>query len=535
MILTTSYWPANTSEPVRESTIGSALGEAAAAMPEQTALVAGVADIAKRTRWNFAELLEICESVARALLSRFEPGEHIAVWANNVPEWVFLEYGAGLAGITLVTVNPAFRTKELEYVLRQSRAAGLFHVGGFRGNRMDDAVAEVRAKLPGLRETVDFAQWSDFLQSDSQSQTLPVVGPDDAALILYTSGTTGFPKGAVLHHKGLTNNSRFAANRWGLRAGSVLVSPMPLFHAGGCSGMALGSLQSLTTLVLMQQFDPALMLELIETEKADMATGVPTMLVALEEAAEFKIQDITSLRALQTGGANVPVELVRRYEERLSEGFSVVYGLSEACPVITQTKLDDTLEDKSETIGCPLPQTEVKIIDPQSGKTQPVGESGELCARGYLVMKGYFDMPEKTAEAIDTEGWLHTGDLCSMDERGYCRVTGRLKDMIIRGGENIYPREIEERLFVHPDVVDVAVVGVPDEKWGEQVAAFVRTAPGSQVSGEELSGFARQELASYKTPKIWVSVKEFPLTGPGKVQKFRLREMWEQGEVIANM
>ncbi len=535
MNLTESHWPADTSEPVFETTIGSVLRDAAAAAPQRTALVAGATTVALRHRWTFPELFEISEQVARALLAHFKPGEHIAVWANNVPEWVFVEYGAGLAGIVLVTANPTYKPKELEYVLRQSRAAGLFHVSEFRGNQMTQTVAAVRAKLPALRETFDFADWAEFLRSGDSAQTLPTVSTDDAALIQYTSGTTGFPKGVVLRHHGITNNSRFVAQRWRMRAGSVLVSPLPQFHASGCVGSTLGAHQSLATLVLVEHFDPGLVLELIESEHADVVSGVPTMLVSIEEHPDFITRDLTSLRTVLTGGSIAPAELVRRYEELVTEGFTNVYGLTECSPIITQTSLEDTPQDKSETIGYPLPQTEVKIVDPHNGSTLPVGRSGELCARGYGVMKEYYDMPDETAEAVDADGWLHTGDLCSMDERGYCRVTGRLKDMIVRGGENIYPREIEELLFSHPDVIDVAVVGIPDDKWGEQVAAFLRIKSGSSVNGEALSGFVREQIAAHKVPKIWIRVDAFPLTGSGKVQKFALRQMWEKGEVSANM
>jgi fatty-acyl-CoA synthase len=535
MALTESYWPADTSEAVLESTTASALRDAVDAAPERTALVTGVALAPERRRWTYAELLSISEQAARALLTRFEPGEHVAVWANNVPEWVFLEYAAGLAGIVLVTVNPAYRPQELEYVLGQSGAVGLFHVGEFRGNRMAETVASVRPKLPNLREVIDFGDWNEFVAPGAAERPLPTVKPDEAALILYTSGTTGFPKGAVLQHRSITNNARFVAQRWRMRAGSVLLSPVPQFHAAGCVGSTLAAGQSLATMVMIQQFDPGVVLDLIESERADILLGVPTMLVAMEESAGFASRDLSSLRTVQTGGANVPAALVRRYDRLASEGFNTVYGLTESSPIITQTSLDDADEDKFTTVGTPLPQTDVKIIDPDSGTIQPVGVSGELCTRGYHVMKEYFDMPEQTAEALDADGWLHTGDLCSMDERGYVRVTGRLKDMIIRGGENIYPREIEERLFTHPDIVDVAVVGIPDDKWGEQVAAFLRLEPGATVSRDALEAFVREQLAAYKAPRIWVQMDEFPLTGPGKVQKFRLREMFEQGEVEENL
>jgi fatty-acyl-CoA synthase len=305
---------------------------------------------------------------------------------------------------------------------------------------------------------------------------------------------------------------------------------MPLFHTGGCVLAVLGAVQQRSLHVLLLAFDPAEVLRLIEAEGGTHLGSVPTMLIALMEHPDFARRDLSTLRTVGSGGSTVPADLVRRIESTLGVRFGIVYGQTEASPVITQTGLDDSDEDKAETIGQPLAHTEVKIIDPVSGQTLPIGQPGELCTRGYLVMKEYFELPDATAEAIDGEGWLHTGDLCTMDERGYCVVTGRLKDMIIRGGENVYPREIEEVLFAHPAVADVAVVGVPDEKWGEQVAAFIRCTPGSgRPTEDELFAFVRQRLAPHKTPRLWVFVEDFPLTASGKVQKFVLREQFEKG------
>ena len=273
------------------------------------------------------------------------------------------------------------------------------------------------------------------------------------------------------------------------------------------------------------------MLELIERERAFISGGVPTMLIAMMEHPDFPRRDLSSLRVVFSGGATVPADVVRRIETSLGARFSIVFGQTETSPIITQTRLDDSPEDKAETIGQALPHTEVKIVDSSTGATVPIGTTGELCTRGYLVMKEYFEMPDATAATIDADGWLHTGDLCAMDERGYCTVEGRLKDMIIRGGENVYPREIEELLYTHPGVVEVAVVGVPDPKWGEQVAAFVRATPEAKPTGDELFDFVRARLAPHKTPRHWVFVDEFPLTGSGKIQKFVLRERWEKGEL----
>ena len=532
MTLTTSHWPADTSEPVLDTTVGGLLREAAAEAPGRTALVAGVPDPAARRRWTYAELLADAERVARALLARFEPGDRIAVWAPNIPEWVVLELGAGLAGIVVVTVNPAYRAAELAYVLRQSRAAGIFLVDSFRGNPMAASLADVQPDLAELREVVRFEEWDAFLASAPADVALPDVQPGDPAQIQYTSGTTGFPKGAHLHHRGITNNARFTAQRFEVADGDVWLNPMPLFHTGGCVLGALGALWTRSTHVPVLAFDPALVLELIETERVAVMGGVPTMLIAMMEHPDFGERDLSSLRSVLSGGSTVPADLVRRIEAGLGIRFGIVYGQTEASPVITQTRLSDAAEDKAETIGQPQPQQEVKVVDTTTGEVLPVGGLGEICSRGYNTMLGYFELPDATAETIDAEGWLHTGDLATMDDRGYCRIEGRLKDMIIRGGENIYPREIEELLFTHPAVADVAVVGVPDDRFGEEVAAVVRLAAGSEGTTEvELRGFVRERLAPQKAPRRWAFVSDLPLTPSGKVQKFVLRERLVKGDL----
>jgi fatty-acyl-CoA synthase len=505
----------------------------ATAYGDRTALVAGMPDASARRRWTYTELLADAERVAQALLARFEPGEHVAVWAPNVPEWVLLQYGAALAGVVLVTVNPAYQPAELEYVLRQSRSAGLFLLPEYRGNPMLQSLESVRPGLGELRDVVLLTEWDDFIRSADRDKSLPEVNPDDAAMLLYTSGTTGFPKGALLHHRGITNDARLIAARWGFGDGTTMVSAMPLFHAGACVIGTLGALASGASYVAVLAFDPALVLELIETERAEFGGGVPTMLIALTEHPDFTTRDISCLRHVLSGGAPVPADLVRRIESTLGVKFSIVFGQTESSAVATQTRPDDTPEDKADTVGQPLPQVEVKIIDPSTGDVVAPGVLGELCIRGFLVMKGYYDMPEATADTIDADGWLHTGDLGTMDERGYCRIQGRLKDMIIRGGENIYPREIEAVLYEHDAVADVAVVGVPDERWGEQVAAFVRLAEGKTATPEDLSAHVRERLAGYKVPRSWVFVDAFPLTGSGKVQKFMLREQYVKGDLHA--
>lgn len=521
--LTTSYWPRDESDEVRETTVGQTLRDTARVAPDQLAIFEGCDDPGARRQWTYRELLDDAETAARALTARFDPGERVAVWAPNIPEWIILEFAAALAGLTLVTVNPAYRPSELAYVLNQSGASGIFLVPEFR-SPMAEFLEEVRPDVPRLRETVLFTEWDEFLGSAPASAALPEVQPGDIAQIQYTSGTTGFPKGAELHHRGLVNNARFYTERIGLGQGEFYVNPMPLFHTAGCGMGVLGTVQSAAVNVPVFAFDPALVLELCETVGAQFLLGVPTMLVAILEHPDFSRRDLSAIRVAVSGGSPVPADLVRRVEKEMTATFSVVFGTTECSPLITETRLDDDPEDRAETLGQPMPQTEVKIADPGSGETVEIGALGELCTRGYLVMKGYHDAPEATAAAIDPDGWYHTGDLASMDDRGFFRIEGRLKDMIIRGGENIYPREIEDVLFAHPGVAEVAVVGVPDDHWGEEVAAFIRPASGIAPTPEELRIHCREHLAPYKTPVHWQFVDSFPLTASGKIQKFKLRE-----------
>jgi fatty-acyl-CoA synthase len=523
MGLTSSYWPADTSTPVRETTVGGVLRHAAAAYPHAPALVAGVGDPAGRRRWTFSELLADAETAARALAHRFAPGERVAVWAPSLPEWVIVEFGAALAGLTLVTVNPAYRAEELRYVLGQSRAAGIFLVPEFR-SPMAEHLAAVRPELPDLREVVLFTEWEQFLASAPAGQELPDVDPGDIAQVQYTSGTTGFPKGALLTHRGLTNNARVFGEGLGLRPGEVYVNPMPMFHTAGCGFGTLGPLQCGAVNVLVPAFDPGVVVELLEAERADAMFAVPTMLIAMLEHPDFARRDLSRWRCVCSGGAPVPFELAQRIEKATNATFIVAYGMTECCPVVTMARLDDTLENRAGTLGRPAPQTEVKICDPVTDEVVPPGRAGELRARGYMVMAGYNDQPEATAAAVDGEGWYHSGDLASMDEDGYLRIEGRIKDMIIRGGENVYPREIEDLLFAHPAVAEAAVVGAPDERWGETVAAFIRAVPGSAPTADELRAYCREHLAAYKCPQRWEFLDAFPLTPSGKIQKFKLRE-----------
>jgi fatty-acyl-CoA synthase len=524
--LTISQWPADTSSPILDTTIGGVLRTAARQAPDRVALIAG------DRQWTYGELLAGAERAARALLTRFAPGERIAVWAGNSPEWVLLEFAAGLAGLTLVTVNPAYQAEELAHVLGHSGARGLFLADEYRGSSLPAILAQVRDPLSELHAMIPLGEWPE-----GDGGTLPDVDPGGPAQILYTSGTTGRPKAAVLTHRGLTNNARLAAEAIGLRAGDVLVNPMPYFHVAGGDMLTLGPVQTLGTQVVMPRFDPALALELIEKHRGTVIGGVPTMLTALLAHPSRTRRDLSSVRIALAGGATVPPDLVRQVEAAFGVPFVLTFAQTESSCSITLTRAADSAEDRAETLGRPLPQTEVKITDVATGATVPCGTVGEICTRGYLVMDGYLGDPEATAAAIDADGWLHTGDLGSMDERGYCRIAGRIKEMIIRGGENIYPREIEAVLASHPGVAEAAVVGVPDRFWGEVVGAAIRLASDvaeaerdqaelaqaelaqAELAQAELAEYCRERLAAYKTPTRWLFTDGFPLTSTGKIRK----------------
>ena len=530
MELTESYARGVTEPALRDITIGDLLRDTAAAVPDRLAIVSGAAEPSERRHWTFAELLAESERVARALLTRFDPGDHIAIWAQNLPEWEMVEYGVALAGMVIVTVNPAYQAAELQYVLTQSQAKALICVDSYRGNPMLATAEQVQPSCPELREIIRFAEWDEFLTSgDSFSGAFPEVSPTDPVMIQYTSGTTGFPKGALLHHRGLVNNAAHFIDRMGLPEGGAVVVTMPLFHTAGSAMSVLGTCSLHCTQILVETFDPGLVLDLMEEYRSCGMLGVPTMLIAMVSHPSFADRDLSSLQGICSGGSLVPEQLVRSFEDRLGAPFTIVFGQTECSPVATMTAPSDSITDKATSIGLPMPHAEIKIIDPEDGSTLPIGEVGELCVSGYLVMHGYFDMPEQTAEAIDADGWLHTGDLAAMDARGYCSIEGRLKDMIIRGGENIYPKELEEVLFTHEAVAEIAVVGLPDDTWGEVVAAFIRPVEGATLDRAELFSFVRSHLAPIKTPQHWFALDEFPMTGSGKIQKFKLREQWQAG------
>jgi fatty-acyl-CoA synthase len=530
--LTTSHWiPDGSGQPLLEgATVGSRLREVAAEVPDRVALVEGL-PTPERRQWTYARLLADAECCARLLLQYFQPGERVAAWAHNLPEWVLLEYGAALAGLTLVTVNPSLQPAEASYILGQSRAAGLFLVPAVRGNPLVAHAEAIRADLPELRHILRLDLLNELIATDGRDDALPAVDADDPAQIQYTSGTTGFPKGVVLRHNSVVNNARLWVDRVEIPDGAGMLIPNPLFHTAGCVMGVLGALDRRAKLVLMPMFEPGLFLELIELERPWYAGGVPTMLIAAMEHPDVSRRDLSSWKSAVSGGAQVPETLVRRIEDSLGVDFTITYGQTECSPILTNGCPSDSAEDKGLTVGQPLPHTEIRIVDPMSLETVPIGTSGELWARGYFTMLGYFDMPEASAKALTADGWVRTGDLAVMDERGYCRIVGRLKDMIIRGGENLFPAEIEEVLYRHPAVAEATVVGLPDERWGEVVGAFIRPHdPAAPPTVAELRTHLRASLSPQKTPTKWYAVDCYPLTGSGKIQKFAVREAWEKGE-----
>ena len=529
--LTTSHFTPDGSGPALrpDITVGGRLREVAAEVPDREALVEGLPGGGGR-RWTFGELLADAERCANVLLDHFEPGERVGIWAHNLPEWVVIEYGAALAGITLVTLNPSLQPAEAAYVLRQSRSAGVFVVADVRGNAIGAHAEHIQADLPDLRHILRLDELGAMMAATTTRVALPHVSGADPAQVQYTSGTTGFPKGVVLRHHSVVDNAMLWADRVEIPDGASWVSPMPLFHTGGCVLAVLGALATRSKLVLPPAFEPGLFLELMETEQGQFAGAVPTMLIAAMEHPDFATRDLSSWSGVVSGGAQVPEALVRQIEDALGLDFTIIYGQTECSPTLTNTHPHDSAEDKGLTIGPPIAHVEIKIVDPVSLETAPVGEQGELWARGFFTMIEYFDNPEATAETLLQDGWIRTGDLATMDERGYCRIVGRLKDMIIRGGENLFPAEIEEVLMRHPAVAEVAVVGLPDERWGETVAAFIRQAEGSNaLNVAALRDFMRAELSPQKTPSSWFTLDSFPLTGSGKIQKFALRSSWEAG------
>jgi fatty-acyl-CoA synthase len=509
---------------LRELSVGDALREAAHEDPDHLAVVHPESG----RRLSYGELLAQSERVAHALLTRFSPGEHVAVCMPNRPEFLLLQFGAALAGMVLVPVPPALRGLDLAHVLRASHAAGVFCTPEFKGASVTELIAELRPQLPELRDIVSLDDWSAFLHDAPADRELPGALPGDPSQIQFTSGSTGAPKGAVLHHRGILFGARFVADDLELRDDDIWLACLPLCYIAGCTITVLAALQARATLVLCD-FDPGRVLSLIESERATVTLLAAAMLQMLLEHQDFAKRDLSSMRVVSVGGSTLPPELARAARAALGVPLTVMYGLTEACGIIAQTRIDDTDEDRTQTIGRPHPHVEIKLAD-EHGNDVPPGAAGELWLRGYFVMNEYLDMPEATSEAIDADGWLHTGDLATIDERGYLRITGRLKEIINRGARKIAPGEIESLLNSHPAVALSAVIGVPDKRLGEEIAAFVRLAPGARATEQELASLCAEQLAPFKRPRHWIFLDELPLTRSGKVHKPSLRETFDTRE-----
>ena len=519
-----AYRPADP-DSIVQTTIGELLGGVARRFPDRIALIEGEADRQRRRRLTYSELLGLAESGAAELLSRIQAGSNVAVWAPNSLDWVILEFSCALAGLPLVMINPAFTGHEAAYILRQSKSVALFVAPHYRDNPLARRAEEIRHELPDLKSIADLQTWSRTLSSNSDERPqLPAVRPDATAALQYTSGTTGKPKGAMQSHLAAVNVARGLTAQLQTPKASVWLLPLPLYSVGGSMFKVLGTLCNEGSLVIVPDFDPGLILQLIEEERVAFFSAVPTMYLRIFEHPDFARRDLRSLTALCCGGSTVPEELVQKIERAYGAEYIMMFGLTEMCGTVCQTVRGDTTFHKSRTIGKPLPGIEVKIVSTETGETVGVHVPGEICVRGVGRMQCYFDMPEATRAAIDSDGWLHTGDIGTIAEDGYCTITGRLKDMIRRGGMNIYPREIEDVLVTHAAVAEAVAFGIADDHWGEQVAAAVRLRPGMSASAQELEAFLRDHIARHKVPRSWDFVERMPVNAMGKVQKNILLE-----------
>ena len=522
--LTVSHWPAVSDWSLLDLSLGEALRVAARTVPDRLALVEATEQGEPARRWTYAELFDWSERTAQALLTRFSPGDRVAVCAPNIVEWIPLLYGCALAGIVLVTINPAAKPREIRLVLGKSGAAGLFVIRTYRGNDCLGMAHALSQELPGLHTIVPIDEFAAFVDSGPRDTDLPPVDPLDPTLTLFTSGTTGEPKGVVLHHKGLLNMAHMTHARGGLEDGGVFVSPMPMFYIGGLGHAGIGAVAHMATHVVVPHWDPELFMRLVEREKGTYSLLVPTMIEAVLAHPARGNYNLSSLTSLISGASVVESQLIRRIWAELGSTICNVYGQTEMHGVTICTQRSDNLEQQTSTIGRPLAHMEVIIADPETGEALPNGEEGEIWVRSYQSMLGYFGQPEDTAKTLRGDGWLRSGDLARMDEQGYVSITGRIKEMIIRGGENIYPREVESVLLEHPAVAAVAVIGIPHPYWGEQVCAIIVPEAGSAPEPKELREFAREAMMGFKVPSLWGFVEAFPFTDTGKLRKFKLAE-----------
>ena len=557
-----SYWQADAGEiDLLDTTLGDLLDSRADEIPGQEAVVyscypefGGALDI----RWTYAEYRARVNAVAKGLMALgFQKGDHIAIWAANLPEWLLLMFGAAKAGLVLVTINPVYRAAELEYVLKQGDVKALFFMAQVRDH---NCLATVRSmvmpgerngevsseRLPALRYVclmgmppkglLEQNEWrpttfrevvagGTSVSEEALRERQASVQPLDPAWIMYTSGTTGFPKGAMLTHYNILNVLQMGFYRSGALdgEGQRYCLPVPFFHIAGV-GLAAAAVLAKMTLHPLLAFDPLKALQIIKQEGCNHMFAVPTMLIAMLQHPEFERYRPTTLKVVLSAGAPVPVALMEQVHERMGTDIAITFGQTESAGGITYTPPADSFERKSATVGIPHLYMDIKIINPATGEVVPCGERGELCCRGFAVMAGYYNMPDKTAETIDAGGWLHTGDLATMDAQGYINIVGRLKEMVIRGGENIFPRELEELLIRHPKVADAAVLGVPDTFFGEELLAVVLPKEGVELTEQELRDFCKDRISHQKIPRYFQFVQSYPMTASGKVQKFVLRE-----------
>ena len=515
-----------------EETIGANLERTVREHADGEALV----EVASGRRWSWAELDRDVDAVARGLMAAgMGQGDRVGIWAPNCAEWTLVQYGAAKAGVVLVNLNPSYRTHELGYALNQSGLRLLFATSSFKTSDYRAMVAETRPQCPSLERVVfvDTDDWAQFVDGGADlpqgalADRAAGLSPEDPINIQYTSGTTGFPKGATLSHRNILNNGYLTTELINLTAQDRLCIPVPFYHCFGMVMANLGCTSHGTTMVIPAPgFDPEVTLRTIAEERCTGVYGVPTMFIAMQNHPDFASYDLSTLRTGVMAGSICPVEVMKRCvnDMHMAE-VSIAYGMTETSPVSCQTRADDDLERRTATIGRVHPHVEVKVIDPVTGGTVERGETGEFCTRGYSVMLGYWDDPEKTAEAIDADGWMHTGDLAVMREDGYCTIVGRIKDMVIRGGETIYPREIEEFLYAHPDIEDVQVVGVPDERYGEELCAWVKLRAGAPtLDAAAVRAFATGKLSHYKIPRYVMVVEDFPMTVTGKIRKVEMRQ-----------
>ncbi|BAQ09012.1 AMP-binding protein [Bacillus sp. OxB-1] len=534
-------------------TVGEIVREQASRFPENEAYVYPEHGIRK----TYKEFDEETDQLAKAFMGMgIQKGEHVAIWSDNKRQWLLSQYATGKMGAVLVTVNTNYQAAELEYLLKQSDSTTLILDEGFKGTSYIDIIQKICPelvdaqggvisceKLPHFKRVILMTEkeekgmykWSEFLAhgdsvTDEQlEEQFKSLDPDDVINIQYTSGTTGFPKGVMLTHNNVVNNGKLIGDFQKLTEKDRVCIPVPFFHCFGCVLGTLSAVTHASTMVLVEQFEALRVLRAVQDEKCTALLGVPTMFIAELNHPEFKNFDTSSLRTGIMAGSTCPIEVMKRViEEMGAHEITICYGQTESSPVFTQTRTDDPIEKRVSTVGRPHPLVEVKIIDPETGEEVPVGQPGELCTRGYHVMKGYYNNEEATRQAIDSEGWLHTGDIAIMDEDGYIDITGRLKDMIIRGGENIYPREVEEFLYKHQGILDVQIVGVPDPKYGEEMMAWIIPKEGADIDEESVREFCKGNISYHKIPRYIEFTNEFPMTASGKIQKFKLREMSEE-------